>query len=48
MGWYSRVSRDISQIPEAIQYFQDELVSARNEVQISGSIEKLPLICLVS
>lgn len=40
MGWYSRVSRDISQIPEAIQYFQDELVSARNEVQISGSIEK--------
>lgn len=40
MGWYSRISRDISQIPEAIQYFEDELVSARLEVKVSGSIEK--------
>lgn len=40
MGWYSRISRDISQIPEAIQYFEDELATARSEVKISGSIEK--------
>jgi len=40
MGWYSRVSRDISEIPAAIQYFEDELNAARLEVKISGSIEK--------
>ena len=40
MGWYSEISRDISKIPEAIQYFEVELASARKEVVISGSIEK--------
>lgn len=40
MGWYSRVSRDINEIPAAIQYFEDELLMARSEVKISGSIEK--------
>ena len=40
MGWYSRVSRDISEIPNAIQYFEDELVQAKLETRISGSIEK--------
>ena len=40
MGWYSRVSRDINQIPAAIQYFENELASAKNEVKLSGSIEK--------
>ena len=40
MGWYSRVSRDINQIPSAIQYFENELTSAKNEVKLSGSIEK--------
>ena len=40
MGWYSRVSRDISEIPSAIQYFEDELVIARQEVKIKGSIER--------
>jgi hypothetical protein len=40
MGWYSQVSRDISKIPDAIQYFEDELVTARLEVKVKGSIEK--------
>lgn len=40
MGWYSRISRDITEIPAAIQHFEDELIVARNEVKISGSIEK--------
>jgi hypothetical protein len=40
MGWYSRVSRDIGEIPAAIQYFEDELVNAKHEVKISGSIER--------
>ena len=40
MGWYSRVSRDISEIPAAIQHFENELVTARSEVKLKGSIEK--------
>ena len=40
MGWYSRVSRDISEIPAAIQHFEDELIEARIEVKLTGSIEK--------
>jgi hypothetical protein len=40
MGWYSEISRDISRIPEAIQYFEDELNKARFEVKIKGSIER--------
>lgn len=40
MGWYSRVSRDINEIPAAIQYFEDELKAAKFECKISGSIEK--------
>jgi hypothetical protein len=40
MGWYSEVSRDISKIPDAIQYFESELLEARFEVKIKGSIER--------
>jgi len=40
MGWYSQISRDISQIPAAVQYFETELESARKEVKLSGNVEK--------
>jgi hypothetical protein len=40
MAWYSRVSRNISEIPDAIQYFENELVEARTEVKLSGNIER--------
>lgn len=40
MGWYSKVSRDISEIPTAIQHFENELVSARTEVKLTGNVEK--------
>lgn len=40
MGWYSEVSRDISRIPEAIDYFELELNHARQEVKLKGSIER--------
>lgn len=40
MGWYSTVSSDISRIPDAIQYYEDELITARGEVKIKGSIER--------
>ena len=39
-GWYSRVSRDISQIPAAIQHFENELAAAKVEVKLKGNVEK--------
>ena len=40
MGWYSNVTRDIGQIPAAIQYYENELATARQEVKLKGNIEK--------
>jgi len=40
MGWYSQVSRDISEIPNAIQHFENELVTARSEVKLKGNVER--------
>ena len=40
MGWYSKVSRDIGEIPNAIIYFEDELTTARLEVKLKGNIER--------
>jgi len=40
MGWYSEISRDIGKIPDAIKYFESELLTARGEVQIKGNVER--------
>ena len=40
MGWYSEVSRDISKIPDAIAFFEDELALARQEVKLKGNVER--------
>ena len=40
MGWYSNISRDINQIPSAIQYFETELVDAKLEVKLKGNVER--------
>lgn len=40
MGWYSQVSRDITQIPAAIQYFETELIEAKKECKLVGNVEK--------
>jgi len=40
MGWYSQVSRDINNIPKAIQHYHDELADAKVEVKLAGNIEK--------
>ncbi len=40
MGWYSKVSRDVNQIPNAINFFENELLSARVECKLSGNVEK--------
>lgn len=40
MGWYTEVSNDISKIPDAIDFYEDELVAARIEVKITGLVEQ--------
>lgn len=40
MGWYTEVSRDISKIPDAVLYFENELEDARQEVRLHGNLEK--------
>jgi len=38
--WYSKVSKDISYIPDAVVYFEAELQAAKNDGRITGNIEK--------
>ena len=40
MGWYSEISRNIGKIPDAIQYFETELIQARAECKLVGNVEK--------
>ena len=40
MGWYSEVSRDISKIPDAVSFFETELIQARAECKLVGNVEK--------
>lgn len=40
MGWYGKVSKDISCIPDAVEYFEAELVEAKKDARITGNIEK--------
>jgi len=38
--WYTKVSKDISFIPDAVEYFNNELIDAKADTKISGNIEK--------
>jgi hypothetical protein len=40
MGWYSKISQDISHIPDAVDFFEGELIVARKEVQLTGNVER--------
>jgi hypothetical protein len=40
MGWYSEISKDISNIPDAAVYFESELMEAKKECKISGNVER--------
>ena len=40
MGWYSEIAKDISSIPNAIDYYETELEDAKKECKIYGNIEK--------
>ena len=38
--WYSKISKDISSIPDALVYYENELAEAQREVSIKGNVEK--------
>jgi hypothetical protein len=38
--WYNKVSKDISHIPDAVAYYEAELLAAKSDTRISGNIEK--------
>jgi hypothetical protein len=40
MSWYSKVSKDISNIPDAVAYYEAELLAAKTDARIAGNIEK--------
>ena len=40
MNWYTKVSSDLSAIPDFITYYQGELLSAKGDVKIAGNVEK--------
>ena len=39
-NWYTRITYDLSVIPDFISYYQSELTSAKNDVKIYGNVEK--------
>lgn len=40
MNWYDRVSKDISEIPDAVAYYESELLEAKKDARIAGNIER--------
>ena len=40
MRWYSKVSRDISLLPDCIEYYYAELTEAKQETKVYGNLEK--------
>lgn len=40
MNWYNKVSKDISHIPDALLFYESELVLAKYDSKISGSLER--------
>ena len=40
MGWYAKVSKDISYIPDAVDFYNAELLEAKKECRITGNVER--------
>jgi len=40
MNWYSRVSQNVSLLPDFIAHYESELIEAKKDVNISGHVEK--------
>jgi nicotinic acid phosphoribosyltransferase len=40
MTWYSKVTADLSALPDFITHYDNELISAKSDVRVSGNVEK--------
>lgn len=40
MNWYTKISKDVSYIPDAVAYYEAELQAAKVDCKITGNIEK--------
>jgi phage terminase large subunit-like protein len=40
MTWYTRVTNDLSQLPDFIAHYETELLEAKKEVKVWGNVEK--------
>jgi hypothetical protein len=40
MTWYSKVTSDLSNLPDFITHYENELISAKSDVKVYGNIEK--------
>jgi hypothetical protein len=40
MTWYSKVTSDLSNLPDFISHYESELISAKSDVKVYGNVEK--------
>ncbi len=40
MTWYSKVTTDLSHLPDFISHYENELLSAKSDVKVYGNVEK--------
>ncbi len=40
MTWYSKVTQDLSVLPDFISHYENELITAKSEVKVYGNVEK--------
>ena len=40
MNWYTRITHDLSVIPDFISHYENELISSKSDVRVSGVVEK--------
>jgi hypothetical protein len=40
MTWYSKVTTDLSNLPDFISHYENELISAKSDVKVYGNVEK--------
>ena len=40
MTWYNKVTTDLSHLPDFISHYENELLSAKNDVKVYGNVEK--------
>jgi hypothetical protein len=40
MNWYSRITTDLSVIPDFITHYENEMISAKADVRVYGNVEK--------